>query len=284
MQLRERSASMDCSDSVESFSKGRTFKGRLSSTTSPAWMNLLFTSSERYDVSSAPRAARRCALTCYVLEPRRVLALMWRAYPHDVRFLEVATLRPHDIRPLQRDAELLAVQDVHDPRSELREEGERGLDCARRRHGRGDRGCVGEGHDTEGDVQSARGDDDGLVEPRDGRVAAEEALRERGQAVAQVGVVALHAPLVKLHPLQQTCAQEASRGLWKVRCRQLPDTRGSPRQTLTMSQRQFRYMTLLRGHIRVCLARLTSAKASSTAALATPTAPSASAAPGVASI
>lgn len=184
---------------------------------------------------------------CYVLEPRRVLALMWRAYPHDVRFLEVATLRPHDIRPLQRDTELLAVQDVHDPRSELREEGERGVDCARRWHGRGDRGCVGEGHDTEGDVQSARGDDDGLVEPRDGRVAAEEALRERGQAVAQVGVVA-------------------------------------KRHREEMSQRRFRYMTLLRGHIRVCLARLTSAKASSTAALATPTAPSASAAPGVASI
>lgn len=117
-----------------------------------------------------------------------------------MRPLDVPALGRHDIDAAQRHAEppvaaavcerregVPPCEQLEDARAQLVQEGLRFREGVSSRVLR----TRGERHDAEREVQPARGDDDGFVEPGDSGSALEERTCECGHASAQVCVVAL---------------------------------------------------------------------------------------------
>ena len=104
-----------------------------------------------------------------------------RPEPHDVRPLGVSPLGRHDVHAVQGHAQPVAREQLPDVRPERTE-----ALC-------GCREVVGvvEGHDAEGEVEAASGDDNRAVEPGDGGRRSEEGVSERGDGVPERGDVAL---------------------------------------------------------------------------------------------
>ncbi len=104
----------------------------------------------------------------------------------------------HDREPAERHAQRCAREDCADAGSEVREEPRCGseivlvllLGLCRGVHDDAARRGLREGHDAEREVQAARLDDDGGIDPVDRWVVGEPGGRERLHGATEVGVVA----------------------------------------------------------------------------------------------
>ena len=98
----------------------RTFSFRSSSTSIPASLNAFCTSTRKQQSSEATsegvnQAQRKAGtLTGDLLEKLRARAVRGGTDPHDVSPLLVASPELHDVHAVQRHAQLLACEELHD--------------------------------------------------------------------------------------------------------------------------------------------------------------------------